>query len=314
MDSRIRLGAVLGVLILGLAAIGGCGTASTATVPERPIFATDANGTPIKIPAAAPQRIISLGATDSEILGALKVDSRVVGVDAFTDYPADLAAKLKVTDANGQPNIEQIIALKPDLVLSFGGEVKQADLQLEQVHVAVVDLPAVGFTQSITEISLVGQLVHAEATAQALVRGLDQRIATVEAKVKGQPPVKVYMEVDDSSPGKLYIFGQGTFGDGVIQAAGGTNVFGTVTAGAGYGPVSSENVIVANPQVVILTEDPRYGGDPSQVPLRTGWSAIDAVKHGRIYQLNTDLFQRPGPRVIDGLEQLAKLLSPGQFV
>jgi ABC-type Fe3+-hydroxamate transport system substrate-binding protein len=301
----------LGSLAFGLAACGG-GTA-TSQASNVPLIAKDAEGQAITIPAQAPQRIISLGATDSEILGALKEDSRVIGVDAYTDYPADLAAKPKVTDANGQPNVEQIVALKPDLVLAYGGEVYSAVNQLRAAHVNVVDLPALNLSGSLNEIVLVGQLVHETAIADTLVASLKARIAAVEQKVKGLPHVRVYMEADDSTPGKPYAFGGGSFGDELIKDAGGTNIFAGDTSGGGYPQVNDEAVIAANPQVIVLTEDPKYGGDPSLVYQRTGYSAVDAVQHHQVYQMNTDLFQRPGPRMIDGLEQLAKLLHPSAF-
>lgn len=313
MRSAIPGFAVAATLLAVVSTLAACGGTTGSSTAEQPLIKTDALHNAIVIPASSPQRIISLGATDSEILGALKVDSRVIGVDTFTDYPADLAAKPKVTDANGQPNVEQIIALKPDLVLGFGGEVGAAERQLVQAHVNVVDLPATDLPGALTELRLVGQLVHAEATANALASDLQRRIDAVKAAVKGQPTVSVYMEADDSTPGKPYVFGGGTFGDELIRDAGGTNVFGSNSTNSGYPQVNDEAILAANPQVIILTEDPHYGGDPSQVAKRPGWSVVDAVKNGRVYQMNPDLFQRLGPRVVDGLEQLAKVLHPDLF-
>jgi ABC-type Fe3+-hydroxamate transport system substrate-binding protein len=313
MRSAIPGFAVAATLLAVVGTLAACGGTTGSSTAEQALIKTDALHNAIVIPASSPQRIISLGATDSEILGALKVDSRVIGVDTFTDYPADLAAKPKVTDANGQPNVEQIIALKPDLVLGFGGEVSAAERQLVQAHVNVVDLPATDLTGALTELRLVGQLVHAEATANTLASDLQRRIDAVKAAVKGHPTVSVYMEADDSTPGKPYVFGGGTFGDELIRDAGGANVFGSNSTNSGYPQVNDEAILAANPQVIILTEDPHYGGDTSQVAKRPGWSVVDAVKNGRVYQMNPDLFQRLGPRVVDGLEQLAKVLHPDLF-
>ncbi len=313
MRSAIPGFALAVTLLAVVGTLAACGGATGSSTAEQALIKTDALHNAIVIPASSPQRIISLGATDSEILGALKVDSRVIGVDTFTDYPADLAAKPKVTDANGQPNVEQIIALKPDLVLGFGGEVSAAERQLVQTHVNVVDLPATDLTGALTELRLVGQLVHAEGTANALAGDLQRRVDAVKAAVKGHPTVSVYMEADDSTPGKPYVFGGGTFGDELIRDAGGTNVFGSNSTNAGYPQVNDEAILAADPQVIILTEDPHYGGDPSQVAKRPGWSVVGAVKNGRVYQMNPDLFQRLGPRVVDGLEQLAKVLHPDLF-
>ncbi|HEV2235266.1 MAG TPA: ABC transporter substrate-binding protein [Ktedonobacterales bacterium] len=304
---RLAAGA-LAVALLSLA-LAACGSTASG-----PLFAKDATGAAIAIPAKAPQKIISLGATDSEILGALNVTSRVIGVDAFTDYPADMAAKPKVTDENGRPNIEQIVALQPDLVLGYGREeTTAADLALRQAHIYVVDLPNLDLSGSLQEIRLVGQLVHEEAAANTLVSALTRRVDAVKAKVKGHPNVSVYMEADDSAPGKPYVFGGGSFGDEIIRDAGGTNIFATNTTNAGFPQVGDEAIIAANPQVIILTEDPNYGGNPADVAKRPGYTTVAAVKNARVYQLNTDLFQRPGPRAVDALEQLAKLLHPDLF-
>jgi iron complex transport system substrate-binding protein len=296
------------LLSLGLAA---CGSSSSAAGP---LFAKDATGTTIVIPAKAPQKIISLGATDSEMLGALNVGSRVIGVDVFTDYPADIAAKPKVTDANGRTNIEQIVALQPDLVLGYGREeTTAADQALRQAHINVVDLPNLDLSGSLQEIRLVGQLVHEESTASALVSALTRRVDAVKSKVKGQPTVSVYMEADDSTPGKPYVFGGGSFGDEIIADAGGKNIFASNKTNGGYPQVGDEAIIAANPQVIVLTEDPQYGGNLADVLKRPGYAAIAAVKNARVYQLSTDLFQRAGPRAVDALEQLAKLLHPDLF-
>lgn len=315
MLQRTSLPALLSLCALCIMALSlaACGSSATTQASNIPLIAKDAEGQGITIPTKAPQRIISLGATDSEMLGALHVDSRVIGVDVYTDYPADLAAKPKVTDANGQPNVEQIVALKPDLVLSYGGEVYTAVNQLRAAHVDVVDLPALDLSGSLDEIRLVGQLVHETSTADALVASLRARISAVEQKVKGLPRVRVYMEADDSTAGKPYVFGAGSFGNQLIQDAGGTNIFGADSANAGYPQVNDEAIINANPQVIVLTEDPQYGGDPAQVAQRPGYGVVEAVKTNQVYQMNTDLFQRPGPRMIDGLEQLAKLLHPSAF-
>src|SRR5260370_31909583 len=118
-------------LLVGLVLVSGCGSTTTAPTATQPLIAKDANGTTITIPASAPQRIVSLGATPSEILGALFTDAlgvpqgtltaRVVGVDAFTNYPADMAAKTKATAPHGTPNVAQIVAPHPDLLLSHRG-------------------------------------------------------------------------------------------------------------------------------------------------------------------------------------------------
>ena len=294
--------------------LAGCGTSTTrgSSGPAKPLLAKDADGTPIVIPAKTPTRIISLGASDSEILGALGAASRVVAVDYYTNYPAPVAAKPKISDVNGDYQVETIVADQPDLVLSFGGETKTVDSQLEAVHINVVDIPQLNLTGTLLEIRLIGQLIHSEAAANRVVASLQQRINAVKAKVAGAPTVSVYMEVGYVAP-TAYVFGGTSFGDELIRDAGGTNVFADDSANGGYPSVGEESIIAANPQVIILTEDPAYGGDPSQVYSRTGWSVISAVANQRVYVLNSDESQRAGPRLVDALEQLAKLLHPALF-
>ena len=263
-------------------------------------------------PKQAPQRIISLGASDSEILGALNLASRVIAVDYFTDYPASLASKPKISDASATYNVEAIVADQPDLVLSFGGETRSVDAQLEAVHITVVDLPQLDLTGTLLEIRLVGQLAHDGTAADQLVASLQQRIAAVKAKVAGAPKVSVYMEVGYVAP-TAYVFGGTSFGDELIRDAGGTNVFGSDRSNGGYPSVGDESIIAANPQVIILTEDPAYGGNPAQLYQRTGWSVISALKNHQVYALNPDESQRAGPRLVDALEQLARLLHPSLF-
>lgn len=312
MRSHLLTVAALGSLLLVLSGLAACGGTSTVAGPEQPVIAKDDDGVAIAIPSKAPQRIISLQPSNSDILGALKVDNRVIAVDSLTDYPADLAAKPKVTDAYGKANVEQIIALKPDLVLAYGHFTLDADKQLRQAHIPVVAIPVSDLTGTLKEVQLIGQLVHAEDTAHAVVADMQRRIDAVRAKVKGLPPVSVYMEVGYTS-GQAYAFGGGTFGDEVLRDAGGTNVFGSNTSSGGYPQVNDESVISANPQVIILTEDPQYGGDPAQVVKRPGWSAITAVKDQHVYQIASDLTEQQDPRLVDGLEQIAKALHPDAF-
>ena len=310
---RVCTGASLIALLCALILVG-CGTSSTTSVSvaATPLIAKDALNNPITIPATAPKQIVSLGATDSEILAALGLTDRVVAVDAFTDYPASMAAKTKVTDNTGKVNVEAVVALKPDLVLGFGGEDGDAEQQLVQLGIKVVDLPAQDLAGSLLAMRLVGQLTHTTSQADTLVQGLQQRIDAVKSKAASAQKVTVYMEVG-YTPAPPYAFGGGSFGDEMIRDAGGTNIFADNTTNGGYPAVSEEAIIKANPQVIILTEGKDYGGDPSTVGQRPNWSTIAAVQQKHVYALDPNLVQRPGPRIVDGLEAIARALHPEVF-
>src|SRR5215467_15866563 len=278
-----------------------------------PTVARDFYGTPVVFPAAPPQRIISLLPNTSEMLGALHLQGRVIAVDYYTTYPADLASLPRVSGSNGKYNIEQIVALKPDVVLSYGGETKGNDQQLENLGLHVVDLPLSNLSQTLQEILLVGRLTSTENTARTLVNQLQQRIEQIKAAVAGTTAPKVLLEVDDSAPGKPYVFGGGSFGDELLQDARGINIFHDNTSGGGYPQVTDEAIIAANPQFVILTEDPTYGGNPALVYKRPNWGSIDALKLHQVYHINVNIMQHPSQRLIEGLRCLAQLIHPEKF-
>ncbi|MBX5458753.1 MAG: ABC transporter substrate-binding protein [Thermogemmatispora sp.] len=297
-----------------LAACGQSQSGGSAAQPSpTPTVVRDIYGTPVVFPKTAPQRLISLVPSMSEILAALHLESRIVAVDYYTDYPTQLTHLPRISDANGDYNVERIVALHPDLVLSSGGLTEKYDAQLTRLGLHVVDLPDNTIALMLAEIQTVGRLTFTESTADALVKQLQQRIAQIRQAVKGTTPPTVMLEADDSTPGKPYVFGGGTFGDELLQDANAINVFHNNTSNGGYPQVTDEAVIRANPQYIILTEDPRYGGDPQLVYRRPNWGQITALKLHHVYHLNTDLMQRPGPRLVDGLQCLVQLLHPALF-
>ncbi len=320
MNTRVissRLLTVLTCSLLLLLAACGQGATSSGTgssVPAAtPTPALDVYGTPIIFPKTPPQRIISLVPSTSEILAALNLQSRVVGVDFYTNYPASMATLPKISDANGNFNVEQIVSLKPDLILSYGAETKTYDTKLESLGLSVVDLPLSNLTQTLQEIQVVGQLTGTSATANALVQQLRQQINQVEHAVAGKSTPTVLLEVDDSTPGKPYVFGGTSFGDELAQDANAANIFHSNTANGGYPQVTDESIISANPQYIVLTEDPAYGGNPSVVYKRSNWGVITAVKLHQVYRINADIMQRPGPRLVEGLRCLAQIVHPDAF-
>ncbi|GAC1357746.1 MAG: ABC transporter substrate-binding protein [Ktedonobacteraceae bacterium] len=313
-----RLCALLLLTLISL--LAACGQASgpqasgqstQQAIPTTPVL--DAYGTPITFPKTAPQRIVTLVPSMSEVLGALKLQSKVVGVDSYTNYPPDLAAVKKVSDSNGTVNIEQIVALKPDLILSSGGITKNYDAQLTKLNLHVVDLPPGNFEQTLQQILLVGRLTYTQDSAQTLVQQLQQQVEQIKAAVQGTTATKVLLEVDYSTPGKPYVFGGGSFGDQILQYANASNIFHDNNTNSGYPQVTDESVIAANPQYVILTEDPLYGGKPDAVYKRANWSTIEAVKAHHVYHINTDIIQRPGPRLVEGLRCVAQFVHPDKF-
>ena len=313
ISSRIIVPLLLTLLVL-LSSCGQSTTTTSTTAPTAtPTAALDAYGTPIIFPATAPQRIVSLTPNISEMLGALHLDSKVVGVDYYTNYPADLTSLPKVSDANGKYTIEQIVALKPDLVLSYGQDTKQYDAQLQSLGLHVVDLPSTNLTGILQEMLVIGRLTFAQSTATGVVNQLQQQINSIKAKVGGTTQPKVMIELDDSTPGKPYVAGGGSFDDELLQDANAQNIFHSDSSNSGFPQVTDEAVISANPQFIILTEDPQYGGNIASVYKRPNWSGIAALQNHQVFRVNANLVGRPGPRLVEGLQCLAQIAHPTSF-
>lgn len=260
---------------------------------------------------SAPQRIVSLAPSTTEVAFALGLGSRMVAVDTFSDYPPETKGLNKI---NTSPlNLEQVVALKPDLVLAAGitsGEDirKLANLNLT---VLVVGAPSTAFDNVMADIAMVGKATQTEDKAKAIVDSMKQKIDAVKAKIaEAKDKPKVYWELDATDPGKPYTPGPGSFIDDIINMAGGTNV--AANSKSAYVQVNAEEIVAANPDVIILS-DFAYGTTVESVKGRPGWSAINAVKNDKVFPIDDNLVSRPGPRLADGYEAAARLIHPELF-
>jgi iron complex transport system substrate-binding protein len=157
----------------------------------------------------------------------------------------------------------------------------------------------------------VAQLAGRETEADALVASLQQRVQAVSEKIMPlSSRFSVFYELDGSDPAKPWTAGAGTFLSQLIALAGGFNVGDSLQGD--YAQFSQEELLVANPMVILLG-DAAYGTTPEQVAARPGWESLQAVQENRIYAFDDNLVSRPGPRLVDGLELLAKLLRPELF-
>jgi iron complex transport system substrate-binding protein len=302
-------------LLLLLAACGQSSPSTSgapSTTTPTPTPALDAYGTPIVFPSTVPHRIVSLVPTISDMLAALHLDNRVVGVDSYTIYPADLAALPKVSTF-GKYNVEEIVALKPDLVLSYGQDTRQYDSQLVQLGLHVVDLPSTNLSGILQEMLIIGRLTHVESTATQVVNQLQQQVNQIKAAVAGTTAPTVMLELDYSNPASPYVDGGGSYVDQLLTDANGINVFHSDTSGGGFPQVTDEAIIHANPQVIVLTEEVSYGVTVTSVYKRPGWNVISAVQMHRVYQFGPSLIAHPGPRVVQWLQCLAQTLHPNKF-
>ncbi len=281
--------------------------APTATA----IILTDGLNRTVKLNSPS-QRVVSLAPSNTEILYAIGAGAQVVGRDSFSDYPAEVKSVQDIGGSMDQYNTEAITALHPDLVLAGGINPPELVASLEKLGLTVYFLPnPTTLEEMYTNLETVGKLTGHGSAADTLVASLKSRVAEVDAKiatVTTRPTV--YYELDATDPTKPYTAGPGSFVDALIQRAGGVN-FGAQLPSQ-YAQISLEQLLVVNPDFIILG-DSAYGATPASVKQRSGWDNLGAVKNGNIFPFDDNLVSRPGPRLVDGLEALAKLLHPDLF-
>ena len=279
-------------------------------LPSFPLTITDDLGREVEI-VKLPQRIISLAPSNTEILFALGLGDSVVGVTEYCNYPEAAKAKPRVAGYS-TPDIEKVVSLTPDLVLAEAIHEKTVLPVLEGLGLTVAVTSAKSLDTVLHDITLVGQITGKSKTAAQLVGDLDKRIKAVTAKTEGLAPEQrtrvLYVIWHDP----IWTLGSETFLDDLIQKAGGVNIFTDEFKESRV--VSPEEVVARNPQVIIVSSMGTSGDlIYNSIKADPRLSTVEAMVKGQVYQVNGDLIERPGPRVVDGLEQVAKLIHPEIF-
>lgn len=281
------------------------------TVPTQAamgITVTDSAGRTLKL-MTAPARIVSLAPSSTEIVCAVGACDKLVGIDQFSDYPPQVKNVAKLNDGFN-PNYEQIVAAKPDLVLVAGITSPDVIKKLDELKLPVLVIGAeqTTFDTIASEIKMVGNAVGNADQADAVVQTMQTRIAAVQAKTaQAKTKPRVFWELDATDPAKPFTPGPGSFIDEIIARAGGENI--AHNASSPYPQLNAEEIIKQNPEVILLS-DAAYGVAPESVGKRPGWDVVEAVQRNRVFPIDDNLVSRPGPRVADGLEAAAKLIHP----
>ena len=282
----------------------------TAAPTAAPISSTDGLGREVTLPAPA-LRIVSMTPANTEILFALGAGSQVVGRDELSDTPAEAKDLPSIGGSYSAYNFEQIAALQPDLVIAGEINTPEQVKSLEDLNIPVYYLPnPVELEDLYTNINTIGLLIGRQAEASALVDSLRARQQAVVDAVAGAETVSVFYELDGSDAAKPWTSGPGTFLDKLVSMAGGVNVAGSLQSS--WAQMSLEDLLVADPDFILLG-DAAYGTTAEAVAARPGWGALSAVKTNQIVAVDDNLFSRPGPRMIDGLELLASILHPDLY-
>jgi len=298
---------MLSVLLLLALLVSACTSAATpaATPTASPIVMTDGLGRTVTLAQPA-QRVVSLAPSNTEILFAVGAGSQVIGRDNFSNYPPEALELPGLGDFMGF-SIEQIVALNPDLVLLAEIHPPELVKSLEDAGLTVYYLKnPLALEEMYPMLITVGELTGHKAEAEALVTQLSLRVAVVQQKLANiEERPTVFYEIDGTDPSKPWTTGSGTFIDTLLEMAKAENVGRAMDSQ--YGQMSIEALLAADPDFILLG-DANFGVTPEQVAARPGWGELTAVKEGRVLPFNDDLASRPGPRLVDGLEELARLL------
>lgn len=255
-----------------------------------------------------PKRIVSLAPSNTEILFAIGAGDRVVGVTDYCNHPPEVLERvargeIKKIGGYSTVNVERVIALKPDLVIaSYGNGLGTIELLRKYVYVIALDPKDVGGIER--SILAIGKAVGNYENAEKLVFEMEKRISEIKAKEKSYKRVAHIIWNDP-----IWVSGKETFIDEAISIAGGINVFNFT----GWRIVSVEDLIKANPEVIIVSSGGGMGGERNVV---YEWiisdkrlKGIEAVKNGKIFVIDADIISRPGPRIVDAIELINLFLN-----
>ena len=257
--------------------------------------------------AKAPSRVVSMAPSITEILFAIGAEEQLVGVTEYCDYPPEARTKPKI--GYSHPNLESIIRLQPDLVLA-PREFLRAEMlsKLEHLKIATFILEARTIEDIPAHIQTIGRLVERPARADEVASEVRRRIAEVRARTEHRSRPRV-LYVLNSQP--LITAGPGSFIHRLIEMAGGTNIVDHSTSP--YPRLNIEEVLKRDPELIVF---PVGGSDrvpESEQQQWQRWTTLSAVRNGRLHHINADLLNRPGPRIVEGLDALARIIHPEVF-
>ncbi|MEC2055295.1 ABC transporter substrate-binding protein [Peribacillus psychrosaccharolyticus] len=311
-----------GLLVIGI--LTGCGSEveekqqqSASEIDKGksavfPVTLKDATGEQVTI-EEEPQKIVSLIPSNTEIAFAMDLGEKIVGVSDYDNYPKETADIEKIGDL--EFNVEKIISLSPDLVLaheSTADSAKEGLQQLRDSGISVVVInDAANFKDVYSSIEMLGKATGANHNANVLIDEMKTKLRTIEekaAEIKQHEQKKVLVEVSGSP--EIYVTGKNTFLDEMLQLINAKNA---AADQEGWAKMEEESMIEENPDVIVTTYG-RYVEDvTSDILNRNGWEAVTAIKEKQVVDVNEDLVTRSGPRLAEGVEELAKAVYPDVF-
>ncbi len=281
-------------------------TAAVPAVSAAPfVTVTDTYGVSVEIPAQ-PERIVSLAPSNTEILFALGLGGKVAGVTDYCNYPAETAEIAKV-GGYSTVNVERVVALNPDVVFASDGNSKEVVEHLKTLGLAVVAVKnAESIADTYADIRLIGTAAGVPEAAEVLVGNISRQIASVAEQAAGlSRPKVVHMVWHDP----IMVSAANTFQDEMITAAGGVNAFANES---GWATIQLERFLTVNPEVIVVSGQHGSGDVSRDAVLQDPrFSSVSAVKNNRIVVMDADILGRAGPRIGDGIAQMASEIHAG---
>ena len=296
---------ILLVFLLVLAIFSGTALGWT------PVTITDDSGF-ASIIENQPQTIVSLAPTNTEIIFALGLGGKVIGVTDYCNYPKEALAIQKI-GGYATVNIEKIVAADPDIIFANPKNGQENIDSLRQLGYTVIVIQSDSVEGTYDAIKLIGKCTGTTAEADSIISNMKIQIQAITDKLEGvtkKPTVMHAMSVDP-----YWVSGSNTFQNELITLAGGTNAFSDVE---GWGVVTLEKLLTTDPEIILVDSGSKMG-TTGENTLQKAFltepqlSGITAVKNKAVYVMDSDTFDRGGPRIVISLEQLAQILHPEIF-
>jgi len=255
-----------------------------------------------------PKRIVSLAPNITEILFSLGLDEEIVGVSIHCNFPEKAKSRARVGSYISL-DFEKITSLKPDLIIATGaGNTRDMVDRLEKLGFKTYTIFPKNFNDILQSIGHIGQVVNRDTKARIIIEGMRKKKQRVVELTQGLSRPKVFIQIGDAP---IVTVGKGSFADDLIRIAGGENIAGNENEL--YPRFGMEEILKRSPEVIVISSMNPKGDYQKVLHEWTRWKTIPAVKNGRIHLIDSDLLDRPSPRIIDGLEEIARVLHPERF-
>ncbi|WP_226527011.1 ABC transporter substrate-binding protein [Metabacillus niabensis] len=326
-----KWGLLSAVLLLSMFMIVGCGSQENTTQGEQntkndstqqeekntestqafPVTITDDAGKEVTI-ESEPESIVSIQASNTEIVFALGLGDKVIGVSDYDNYPPEA---LEIEKVGAQDiNVEMVLSLQPDIALVTDYHNETHPDILKQFEEAGIKVVVVGDTSSFDEvyknIQMIGQATGTEEKANEIVTDMKDRFAAIKEKAAAEITEKKKVWVEVSPSPDIFTSGKNTFMNEMLESIQAVNA---AEDQEGWVKLTEEEIVKLNPDVIITTYGYYVDNPSEQVLARKGWTEVPAIKNKQVFDVDNDTVTRPGPRLIEGVETLAKLIYPEVF-